>query len=199
MTVNIEFSKTRSMSVVVLQVITRVRSLYNVSHLFPNCLTHSFMIISCSGIILGVQSHACVKHHVGGHRVVVITSRTWYSLLATWVSPVRLNSPYFARRRRWLNLMYNVMGALRGCRAVEFDYCNIWRSSVHSRAVVPNLFWPRATLSLLEGIRGHNVIFKRNFSRYNIAYRKDRRLLDLFYFSINSIGPIYIMRFFLAE
>lgn len=33
---------------------------------------------------------------------------------------VRLNSPYLAKRRRWLNYMLNVMGALKGCRYHPF-------------------------------------------------------------------------------
>jgi len=33
----------------------------------------------------------------------------------------------------------------------------------------PNLFWPGATFTLLEDVRGHKEIFK--FSRYNIHER----------------------------
>src|SRR6218665_1711164 len=42
--------------------------------------------------------------------------------------------------------------------------------------VVSNLFRPGATFSLLKVIRGHNVIFKRNFSRYNYKRPKTNRL-----------------------
>src|SRR6218665_3175464 len=40
------------------------------------------------------------------------------------ISSVRLTSPSFAQRRRLLNEMYNMMGALHGCRAVKFNSCN---------------------------------------------------------------------------
>jgi len=49
------------------------------------------------------------------------------------IDPVRLTSPSFARR--W-NKTYNIMGAPRGCQAVNFDSCNNWWSSVHTILVI---------------------------------------------------------------
>jgi len=40
------------------------------------------------------------------------------------ISPEGLTSSSFARARRLLNETYNVMGALRYCRAVKFDACD---------------------------------------------------------------------------
>jgi len=52
------------------------------------------------------------------------------------VNPVMLNCHSFARRRRWLNYTFNVMVALRGCRAVKFDSCNDLWSSVHTTCML---------------------------------------------------------------
>jgi len=50
--------------------------------------------------------------------------------------PVKLTSPSFVRRRRLLNEMYNMM---RGCLAVEFDYCNNLLSSIRTVSVIIQL------------------------------------------------------------
>src|SRR6218665_3030945 len=49
---------------------------------------------------------------------------------------LRLTSPSFARWRRLLNYIYDVMGALHDCRAAKFDSCNNLSPSVHAVLVI---------------------------------------------------------------
>src|SRR6218665_2277729 len=54
-----------------------------------------------------------------------ITSGSWcWRTEFTSRIPLRLTSHSFARRQHWLNEMYDVVGAFRGCREVKFDSSN---------------------------------------------------------------------------
>lgn len=48
------------------------------------------------------------------------------------IDHVSLTNPSFARRRRWFNQMYIVMGDMLGCQAVKLYFSNSLWSSVHT-------------------------------------------------------------------